>query len=174
MQIQVNPQQVCFPALGEGNRWVIVRQGLGGGIFQRPRLNGPGDQIHPIRVNHGHSVNGGGVQNVPGGYAENPSASFRCLCQLLQKFQQHRSGDPLVGVVGGGVEHLPLSRADAQGQNGSPKGGGGQAFGGKSGIPPQKLPDGLLAQFGCHGYVSLDNGQNITSQKYMPRIPKRC
>ena len=174
MKVQIHPQQIGFPALGEGNSGVIVGKGLGGGVFQGSRFDGPGDQIHPVRVHHGYGVNGGGFQDIPGGHAKNTAVRFRRLCQLLQKFQQHRGGNPLVGVVGGGIEHLPLSGADAQGENGSTEGGGGQAVGGKGGIPAQQLPDGLLAQFGGHGYISLHNGQKITSRKYMLSGGKRC
>ena len=164
LEIQIHPQQVGFPAVRERNGRIVVRQRLGCFVFQCAFFDGAGDQIHPIGIDHGHGIDGGCFQNILRGHTENSCVRFRCLRQLLQKFQKYRGSNPLVGMVCCGIEYLPVTLADDQRQYGSAESGRCQAFGLKRGIPPYKRSNDSLAQGGGHGNVGLHNSQNITSR----------
>lgn len=58
IQIQVNPQEICFPAVGEGNAGVIGSQAPGKGVVSAVCRQSAGDQIHAIGVHHGDHMDG--------------------------------------------------------------------------------------------------------------------
>ena len=163
LQVQVNAKQIGLPAVGEGNVGIIVRQPLGGFVFQRSRFDCPGNQIHTVGIHHGHGVNGGGLYDILGIHSVKLSLILHRFRQLFHKFQDHRGGDPFVGMMGGGIDHLPVSIANDQRPHRPAESGGGQKFAAQERVCFRQLQNGFLAQCGSHGYVSSHDSQKITS-----------
>ena len=109
-------------------------------------------------------MDGGSFDNILGLDPVESAAGLEGLSQLLREFQQHRGGDPFVGMVGGGIENPSLPLADHQRQHRTAIGGGGQQFHTEEGIGRGQRPDGLLARRGSHGNIGLHDSQKITSR----------
>ena len=127
--------------------------------MQRPRFNGSRHQIHPVRVHHGNQVDHGGFQNQRRVHAEKLSPCLERLGQILGKFQQHRGGDPLVCVVGRGIEHMPVSGPHDQGTNRPPVGGGGEHLTVKKRIRLRQSQNRFVAKRRRHRYIGFHNCQ---------------
>ena len=161
LQVQVDPQKVRLPPLGEGDVWIIPRQ--------LPRLllflrrGGSRHQGDPVGVDHGHEKNGGGIGQFRCVHAADGAPGAQRLGVILGEFQQNRGSEPFVGVVGGGVEHPPRPRADGQGADGSAIGGGDQGLGAKRRIFRRQPIHQGIGKLRGHGNICWDNGHKITS-----------
>ena len=109
-------------------------------------------------------MDGGSPDNIPSVHTVKPALILHRLCQLLCKFQQYRSGNPLVGVMGSGIDHLSFSFPDYQCPQGSSKCRGGQYLGAEKGIGFRQTHDCLFTKIRCHGNIGSDNSQIITSR----------
>ena len=114
LQIQIHPGKVCFPALGESNGGIVLGQLTGVFVFGAVRRKRAVDQIHAVGIDHGNDVNGGGLVNGEPADTEDFFSGCNGLCQFFGKFQQHKSGDPFVGVVDSRVQNFSFSTADDQ------------------------------------------------------------
>ena len=169
LQIGVHPQQIGFPPVGEGNGREIVSNLPGCDIGKRSRLRFPGDQIHPVGIDHGNQMDGGRFQNGLGGHAVEFPAGFVSLCQFFCEFQQHRGGNPLVGMEGGAVDHVPLPLSHGKGADGISEGTLGQHPAAKKRIPGRERLHRFPASFAGHGNIGLNDSQKITSRHGMRR-----
>ena len=157
LQVQIHAQKVGLPALREGDVRIIVCQT--GGLFplQAPFRNRPGNQVHAVRVHHGHQENTAIALKEIAGDAVDAAALGNGPGQLLGKFQEHRGGDPFVGMVSGGKEHRPSAGTDAQGQHLPAEGGGGKAPAAAHRVGFGDFRNGIPAQTVGHGQVCFDN-----------------
>ena len=129
------------------------------GVDLVPGAEGTGDQIHPVRVHHGHQADGAVFIEHLTGNTENTASFGDGLGQIFGKFQQHRGGNPLVGMVGGGENHPPVPLADAHGGDRTAIGGVGQNPGLNKGIGLGQIPKHLLAEGRRHGAVNRNDRQ---------------
>ena len=80
------------------------------------------------------------------------------VAHLLRKFQKNWGSNPLVGVVGSGVHHQPLSPAQNQGIDGTAVDGKAQPLPAEKGKLPDQLCQSGGAPGGIHGDICIHNG----------------
>lgn len=99
-------------------------------------------------------MDGGGLQRPSGGISTDDRAGYGGFGQIFGKGQEQGGCDPLIGVMGGGVQDVPGADADAQGLHRPSEGGCGEGFHPEEGrVPPHQSPNAKAAQAGSHGYV---------------------
>ena len=114
-------------------------------------------------------MDGGRFQNGLGGHTVEFPASIIGLCQLFCEFQQHQSGNPLVGMEGGAVDHVPLPFSQRQGADGISEGTLGQHPAAKKRVPGSERLHRFPAPPAGYGNIGLNNSQKITSRHGMRR-----
>ena len=161
LQVQVDPLQIGLPALREGDGRIESGQ-----LLRLRDLFGGGGSRHQgdaVGVDHGDEGDGGGAGQFLRAYAADGAAGADGFGVVLDEFQEHRGGEPFVGMVGGGIEHPSLPFSDGHGADGTPPGGGCQFLHAQEGILRRQPLHQGIRQLRRHGNVSGYNGHKITS-----------
>ena len=98
LEVQIHAPKVGLPPGGERQLRPGGRQGPGPSQ-DRTLLQAAGDQIRPVGVDKRRDIHRAPLQERPSGNASDFAVLFPGPGQGLGKFQQHRHGNPLVGVV---------------------------------------------------------------------------
>lgn len=126
------------------------------------------------RINHRHGINGRRPDNVPSFHTVKPSLILNRLRKLLYELQNQRRGDPLVGVVSSGIDHLPIALPDGKSSHRPSKRCCRQHLRPQEWICIHQLQYGFLAKRGGHWYIGSHDSQNITSGQDMQQRPGLC
>ena len=152
LQVQIGPGDVGLPAARERDLGPARGNGAGGFIPLAP-LQLAGHQVHAVGIDQRDKTDPGIGKDLCRALAKETAARGEGGAQLLGEFQQQRRGDPLVGVVGGAVQHAVFPRAHGQrpqrtAHHAAAEGGGGQIR-----IPCRQAPHTQRGERGGKGDV---------------------